>query len=325
MPNLAHSFDLVRLRAFVTVAEAGSITLAAQRLGVAQPALSASIKRLEQDLGVQLFERLPRGMTLSRYGRAMLPQVYDVFGRLDAMRATLGEIATEPSGEVSIGLPPSASVVLTQPLLQALRSAFPKVQLRLVEAMSGYLYDWVEAGELDIAITFNGTDTETVLSRPIFREEMMLIGAAAAMQDLPEPYPIERIADLPLIVTSARHTLRSNLENQIEARGLKLNIRLEIDAGQQLVRMVSAGEGYGVFAQSAFATELTRGEVRAIPLDPQYQRSVCLTYHRRNHLDWVHQAIRDRLEELIAQLRRTGDWPAGEMDAAAPAASGAAN
>ncbi|TQS70724.1 LysR family transcriptional regulator [Rhodobacteraceae bacterium] len=310
MADITHSFDLVRLRGFVTVAEEGSITLAARKLGVAQPALSASIKRLEQDLGVSLFFRLPRGMTLSRHGRALLPQVYDVFGRLEAMRATLGETTTEPSGELSIGLPPSASVVLTQPLLRSLRDAFPKVQLRLVEAMSGYLYDWVEAGELDIAITFNGSDTETVRSCPIFQEEMMLIGAAQQMEGLPDPFPIERVPELPLIMTSARHTLRSNLENQIEARGLKLNIRLEIDAGHQLVRMVSAGEGFGIFAQSAFATELNKGDVRAISLNPRYQRIVCLTYHRRKHLDWVHQAIRSQLELLIRELRQSNEWPA---------------
>lgn len=310
MSQLVHCFDLVRLRGFVTVAEAGSITLAAQRLGVAQPALSASIKRLEQDLGVALFDRLPRGMRLSHHGRALLPQVYDVFGRLEAMRVSLAEITTEPSGDISIGLPPSASVVLTQPLLRRLREAFPKVQLRLVEAMSGYLYDWVEAGELDVAITFNGSDTETVRSCPMFQEEMMLIGAVSEMERLPVPFPIERIPELPLIVTSARHTLRSNLENQIEARGLKLNIRLEIDAGHQLVRMVSAGEGFGIFAQSAFATELSQGDVRAISLNPRYQRIVCLTYHRRKHFDWIHQAIRSQLEFLISELRQSNEWPA---------------
>ncbi|MDT0684312.1 LysR family transcriptional regulator [Roseicyclus sp. F158] len=311
MPQLAHSLDLNRLRAFLAVAEEGSITLAAGRLGVAQPALSSSIKRLETDLGVALFERLPRGMSLTRYGRTLLPQVYDLFGRLAAMRDTLKDMETEPSGEVSIGLPPSASVVLTRPLLRVLTEEFPKVSLRLVEAMSGYLYDWVEAGELDMAITFNGLDTDTVLSRPMFREEMMLCGATDAMRDLPSPFPVERIAELPLIVTSARHTLRSNLQRQIEALGHTLNIRLEIDAGQQLVRMVSGGEGYGVFAPSAFVSELKAGQVQIVPLEPRYKRTVCLTYHRRKHADWVHEVIRARLEALIHELLGSGEWPAG--------------
>lgn len=311
MPHVAHQFDLTRLRAFLTVAEEGSITLAAERLGVAQPALSASIKRLEGDLGVQLFDRQPRGMALTRAGRSLLPRVYDVFGMLSAMRTTLDDMASDPFGEISIGLPPSASVVMARPLLRGLSARFPNVSLRLVEAMSGYLYDWVEAGDLDMALTFNGADTETIISRPLFGEEMMLIGETGAMRDLPDPFPVARIAELPLIVTSGRHTLRRNLERQVEALGKRLNIRLEIDAGHQLVRMVSAGEGYGVFAQSAFVSELQSGQVRAVPLLPGYRRTVCLTYHRRKHAEWVHERIRAWVEDLVEELRRTGAWPAG--------------
>ncbi|KMK68274.1 transcriptional regulator [Puniceibacterium sp. IMCC21224] len=295
----------------MTVAEEGSITAAAVRLGVAQPALSASVRRLEADLRLDLFERLPRGVALTAAGRRLLPQVYEVFGILRALHNELTDLVSEPSGEVSIGLPPSAAVVLAQPLLRGLSSRFPRVSLRLVEAMSGYLYDWVEAGELDIALTFNGVDTDTIISRPLLREEMMLIGEAGQMRTIPDPFPIARIAELPLIVTSARHTLRSLLERQVDALGLKLNIRFEIDAGQQLVRMVSAGEGFGVFAQSAFAPELVAGQVRAVPLDPRYQRTVCMSYHRRNKADTVHSQVRDELERLTLDLHGSGEWPVG--------------
>lgn len=63
------------------------------------------------------------------------------------------------------------------------------------------------------------------------QEEMMLIGAAEKMRDVPDPFPVSRIPTLPLIVTSGRHTLRSNLERQVDALGLRLNIHYEIDAG----------------------------------------------------------------------------------------------
>ncbi|MCV2863115.1 LysR family transcriptional regulator [Albidovulum sediminicola] len=309
MAQLVHQFDLVRLRAFMTVAEEGSITAAATRLGVAQPALSASIRRLETDLGQPLFDRLPRGVVLTRAGRHLLPKAYEVFGILGTLQTDLQDIGFEPSGDVSIGLPPSVSVVMTQPLLHRLSTVFPKVSLRIVEAMSGYLYDWVEAGELDIAVTFNAHDTETVISRPLMREEMMLIGAADKMRDIPTPFPVSRIPELPLIVTSARHTLRSNLERQVEALGLKLNILYEIDAGHQLVKLVSSGAGFGVFAQSAFAGELASGQVAAVPLEPRYLRTVGLSHHRRMLGDPALSRVVLAVEKLTQDLHGSGAWP----------------
>lgn len=309
MAQLAHQFDLNRLQAFVTVAEEGSITAAAERLGVAQPALSASIRRLEADLGLSLFERLARGVSLTPAGRHLLPRVYEIFGILGALRHELNEVVSEPAGDVAIGLPPSTAAVLTRPLLRDLSARFPKISIRLVEAMSGYLYDWVASGELDIAITFNRDDTETVISKPLMREEMMLIGATEAMRDIPEPFPFTRIAELPLIVTSARHTLRSNMEQQLEALGLKLNIRFEIDAGHQLVRLVGSGEGYGIFARSAFVDELAAGRVRAVSLDPGYLRTVCLSYHRRKAADPVTAKVIAEIERLTKRIASTDDWP----------------
>lgn len=307
--RIAHQFDLNRLQAFVAVAEIGSITAAAARLGVAQPALSASIRRLEADLGVTLFERLPRGVAPTAAGRRLLPRAYEVFAILGAMQAEFAELGTEPSGDLSIGLPPSTAAVLTQPLLGALSARFPKVSLRLVEAMSGYLWDWLEAGELDIAVTFNARDTPTVISKPLLQEEMMLIGAVARMQGLPEPFPFEGLAELPLIVTSRRHRLRTELDRRLESHGLTPNIRFEIDAGHQLVRLVGAGAGYGVFARSAFVDELAAGRVRAIALAPGYQRTVCLSHHRRKSADPIFARFVAGIEGAVAEVVASGDWP----------------
>ena len=137
----------------------------------------------------------------------------------------------------------------------------------------------------------------------------MLIGAAARMQHMPTPYPVSRIPELPLIVTSGRHTLRSNLERQVDALGLKLNILYEIDAGHQLVKLVSSGAGYGVFAQSAFAGELVSGQVVSIPLEPRYLRTVCLSHHRRMLGDPALSRVVEEMAQIATDLHASGDWP----------------
>jgi len=308
MAQLAHQFDLVRLNAFLAVAEEGSITAAAERLGVAQPALSASIKRLEADLGHRLFDRLPRGVALTPAGRQFLPEVYEVFGILGGVQARLDAYTEVPRGEVSIGLPPSAGAVLIQPLLRRLTQAFPHVSIRMVEAMSGYLQGWVASGDLDIGLTFSAADTETVTATPIFEEEVMLIGRRADIETLPTPFPIHRLSEIPLIVTSSRHRLRHDIDTQMEALGKELNILYEIDAGNQLVQLVSAGTGYGIFARSAFSAELAEGIVAAIPFAPNYRRVGCLVVHRRKALDRIVRMVLEEIRATSVEFAPRGHW-----------------
>lgn len=310
MAQLAHQFDLVRLNAFMAVAEEGSITAAAERLGVAQPALSASIKRLEADLGHKLFDRLPRGIALTPAGRQLLPDVYEVFGVLGGVRARLDAYTEVPRGEVSIGLPPSAGAVLIQPLLRRLTETFPHVSIRMVEAMSGYLQGWVASGDLDIGLTFGTTDTETVTATPIFEEEVMLIGRTVDIETLPTPFPIHLLSEIPLIVTSSRHRLRHDIDTQMEALGKRLNILYEIDAGNQLVQLVSAGAGYGIFARSAFSVELAEGTVSAIPFAPNYRRVACLVVHRRKALDRVVRMVLEEIKGTSVDFAVQGHWTA---------------
>lgn len=308
MAQLAHQFDLTRLNAFLAIAEEGSITAAAGRLGIAQPALSATIRRLESDLGQPLFNRLPRGVSLTDAGQKLLPHVYEIFSTLESLRSDLDTARLTLRGEVSIGLPPSTAAVLLRPFLERISELYPHISIRVVEAMSGYLRDWVENGDLDIAVGFNMADTESLLSRPLFDEELMLIGTIEAMRDLPDPLPITRLTELPLILTSKRHQLRALLQQQLDAMNKKLNIRFEIDAGHELVRLVSSGVGFGIFARSAFCDEIAKDLVRAIPLVPSYSRKVCVFHHRRKRSDRIVKLTLDAISACALDLRGSGRW-----------------
>lgn len=308
MSQLAHQFDLTRLNAFLAVAEEGSITAAANRLAIAQPALSATIRRLEGDLGQPLFDRLPRGVTLTQAGEQLLPHVYEIFSALENMHAELEATQQVPRGEVAIGLPPSAASVLLRPFLEMVSKLYPQVSIRVVEAMSGYLQDWVKSGELDLAVGFNMADTQALVSRSLFTEELMLIGTTEAMREFPDPFPMTRLSEVPLILTSSRHNLRGLLEQQVRAMGQSLNIRFEIDAGHELVRLVAGGAGFGVFARSAFYDELASARVRAIPLFPRYSRYVCIFQHRRKRSDRVLGLVMEAMIDCAQNLRNSGRW-----------------
>src|SRR5215213_2022936 len=102
------AIDLARLRCFVAVAEDGHITRAAERLGMQQPPLSRQIRRMEHELKVQLFRRLPRGVELTSAGHALLPEAKSILARFDrALEMTL-RAARGEEGSLCVGIAPTA-------------------------------------------------------------------------------------------------------------------------------------------------------------------------------------------------------------------------
>ncbi|MCB1357589.1 MAG: LysR family transcriptional regulator [Maritimibacter sp.] len=296
--------------AFVAICEEGSITGAARRLGVAQPALSSSVRRLETDFGQTLLRRLPRGVAPTEAGQILLRQAYEFISLAQETQRALEHVDDEPTGEVSIGLPPSAAAVLTFPLLTSLAARFPRVSIRFVEALSGYLLGWVNAGELDLAMVFDAQNTSTIMSRAVLKEDLVLIGRTDLMAQLPSPYPLADISQLPLITSSARHGLRQTLTQYLESIGLELKIKFEIDAGYQLVKMVTSGEGFGFFAMSAFSEELAAGKVASLPTEPRFSRKACIIRRVEGKRDKAISLVADHIEEQVYSLCRAGIWKA---------------
>ena len=310
MRRLAFRFEFARLAVFIAVCEAGSISAAARRIGVAQPALSASIRRLEEDFGRALLERRPRGVVPTDAGNILLRGAYEIVGLARSTEASVQAIGAQPHGEVSIGLPPSAAAVLTLPLLTRLSQRLPGVAVRFVEALSGYLQDWVDAGELDLALAFDLPGSARIVSKPVLRENLMLIGRSDLAQALPSPFPLRDLPNLPLITSSGRHGIRRMLDEYLATLGLAPRVRYEIDAGHQLVRMVVSGEGYGFFAMSAFAEALALEQVRAVATEPTFSREVCVIRHRERAHDELVSLVQVELEQLMQTLVAEGHWRA---------------
>src|SRR5687768_2223040 len=113
--------DIRRIRNFVTVVETGSIARAAQVLHIAQPALSAQVRRMEEEVGCQLLSRSSRGVTPTQAGIEFCRRAQDALTMLEALRAVGLESTSSPAGHVVIGVPASTANMIAVPLLQAAR------------------------------------------------------------------------------------------------------------------------------------------------------------------------------------------------------------
>src|SRR6202034_2990785 len=154
--------DLRQLRYFLRIVEAGSFSKASEALRIAQPSLSHHVRELEEELGVELLTRHARGVIPTDFGFILCDHARVILREVNRTKERIRDAAESPGGEVLVGLSTATSRGLALPLLQAVALDYPRISIHLVEAMSGSLYEWVQAGRLDIVLSYVTNCTTTV-------------------------------------------------------------------------------------------------------------------------------------------------------------------
>ena len=149
--------NLKQLTYFVAIAEHGSILKASQAVHVSQPAVSAQIKLLEEELGVQLFERRSDGVLLTPEGQEFLGHANQVLSSVESARESMRVYRATEVGRVSVGVPGSLISLLTVPLVEEVQKQLPGVQLRVVSGLSGHIQRWISDGTLDFGLVYGRT------------------------------------------------------------------------------------------------------------------------------------------------------------------------
>lgn len=198
--------ELRHLRNFVVVAQEVNFTRAAQRLRIAQPALSSQIKKLEQELGVRLFERVGRGVRLTEAGQLLLEEARHHFVQIEQTVRVVQETGHGEVGRLSLGFIPAASNNILPPILREFRNRYPKVELFLREMMPDEAVQGLNDGRVDVSFSFFPFEDETVRCKVICREPIVVA--------LPETHPlaseskveIRALADEPFILPAQYST-----------------------------------------------------------------------------------------------------------------------
>ena len=171
--------NLRQLQYFVEVSELESVTKAAERLHVAQPALSRHMRTLERDLGVRLFARDGRGITLTNAGVVFRERVRAVLRELDRAQMEVKALSRSPGGRIDLGMPFSISQALTRNLVQRVLHELPDVSLRVIDGWTGFIIEWLLRGRLDLGVIYDYTLASEVLrTEPLALEEQFLVCSA---------------------------------------------------------------------------------------------------------------------------------------------------
>lgn len=268
--------DLRQLEYFVAVVEEANFTRAAQRLHVAQPAVSAAIARLERELGEPLVDRSRREIRPTAAGDAVLLHARAALAAVADVRRAVEELSDLVHGSVSIGTVTAHNVDLPA-LLEEFHHAYPAVEITLGTDDSDALIDGVRSGRLDLAVVSVGADeVPDGLAIEVTTDEA--IDAAVHPGD---PWrrrtsvPLAALADRPLIALPAGTGIRRRLDEACAAAGVAPRIAFEASTPMELAELAARGLGVAIVPSSVARH---RPDLHAVALTPQVRGRLVLAW-----------------------------------------------
>jgi DNA-binding transcriptional LysR family regulator len=250
--------ELYQLRGFAAVAEQGHLTRAADKLHVSQPALSAQIKALEDDLGVELFERRPDGMGLTPAGRQLLASAREVIDAAAALRAKAHALGGEVQGTLRVGTLADPDFVRLPEVLLHAAERFPLLDIEIKHQVTSEVFAQVRDGTLDASFYFGEVQDAAVGSMPL-RSFGLAIVAPSAWRERVEGASFADLAALPWILTPPDTSLRTLCDALFARHGVSPDARVSADNEEVLRALVVAGVGVSLVREDHARTLAAEG------------------------------------------------------------------
>lgn len=301
--------ELRDLKTLIGIAESGSLSGAARKLNLTQPALSASLKRLEDELKVQLVARHSRGADVTEEGKFVLQKAYAILHDVADMTTVAQDLIEEPIGDVRLGLPTTVAGGITAELVHRLCTRHPLVRLHVIEAMSGVLVEQLQLGRLDMAILFDIQPMAGLRSEPILIEEPRLLVSGSHELASRKQIRLDELDQLELVMPSQVHSIRGLIDRISKSEGVSLKIVADVDSFPGIVSLVQKGYPT-IFPTYLVREHIERGTIAAIPL---VQPRIDWTLHLATRQDSVRPraslATARLLIDLCSELVVNGSWP----------------
>ena len=307
IPKLnASSLDLRPLYYFVQVAEGGSFSRAAASLSISQPVLSRFIKRMEDDLQVQLLYRNGRGVTLTEAGDRLYEHAGVILRNLSQAQTDVIALRGAPLGAVTVALPPLLGGVVSAELVRRLRSDYPLIAICLREGFAAESLDWLGSGSVDVGILFNPPHIATLISEHVLDDKIHLVGTPGSL-DLVQgsPFPAKRLGGLPLVLPPAPHRLRSLIQDAARDAGTELKVEVEVTGTNTILELVRGKIGYTVLPSALLQDEIEEGRLQSWPITkPTIVTKLFVATSMQRPQTMATKVVLKTITDLFARYRR---------------------
>jgi LysR family nitrogen assimilation transcriptional regulator len=311
--------DLSRFASFIKIVDVGSLSRAAEQLGVTQPGLSQQIAALEADIGAQLLLRGRQGVSATVAGRILYRHAQMILRQLDDAKTAVQATGAQVAGHVSVGMPRSISTMTTVPLLVELRRRYPDVSIRVTENAGAQLAELMMNGRLDIAILPMALDSGQFTCRPLIFEKYFLVEKDDGEGDTQSTATMAEVSRVPLMITSRSHPVRKFIDESFAAAGLVPNVTLECDSLQETLAIVANG-GVATLLPWASARRFAGLLKRRRVVDNELLWGSGLCFSDGLTLSRAANHVCDLIEEVVNGELAAGGWP-GAVPAQTPTAN----
>jgi DNA-binding transcriptional LysR family regulator len=288
--------ELYQLRSFVAVAELGHLTRAADKLHISQPALSAQIKALEDELGVELFDRKPNGMVLTGAGKQLVTEAQGLLSAAQTLRDHARAIKGEVAGIIRLGTVSDPQFIRVGELLSAAVERYPLLEVQLHHEVSGAAFEKVRDGNLDASFYY-GEMTHPSVAGIGLREITYRIVAPAAWKDRIAHAGWNHIAGEAWIMTppiSTHHQLASTL---FRSHGIEPTKVVEADDEVVVASLVLAGLGMALMREDIALEKAQGGEI-CLWQDVRLSTTLQFIYAREREQDPAMRPLLELLKEV---------------------------
>jgi DNA-binding transcriptional LysR family regulator len=252
--------ELYQLRSFVAIAEVGQLTRAAEKLHVSQPALSAQLKALEDELELTLFERTSNGMELTTAGKQMLEEAEKILSAAQALHNGARALKGEVAGKVSIGTSSDPEFIRLGEFMSTAVARYPLLELELRQEITGVAFEHVRDGSLDASFYYGERSHPNVARLPL-REITYRIAAPAEWRERVKDAGWKEIAEQSWIIPPPISTHHQLVYALLRQHGVEPTKVVEADQEDVISSLVISGVGLALMREDLALEKAAAGEV----------------------------------------------------------------
>ncbi len=293
--------DLRQLRFFAEIAGTGNFTRAAERLRIAQPAVSVAIKRLEEELDLVLFNRQDKRVTLTAEGEIFLEHARGILDGIKAAELEMADVHGLNKGEVRIGIPPMLSAYFFPAILCDFKKRYPNLHLSVSGEGAWRIQQMISQGELDMGVVAGRSVPETQEARHFLREEVVVCVPTDHPFAHQSAVTVAEFVREPLVFYKEGYYLRELILDVIKGSGAPPRIVFETNLFTLVTSLVRGGMGISTFLRMVVtdAPGLT-----AVPFDPPLYLDLVIAWKRGAYLSRPNRAF---VDFLLERTRGYGD------------------
>ena len=274
-------------------------TRAAEKLKISQPTLSEQIKRLEDEVGIPLFDRIGKKIALTEAGKILLKHGQSVFFEIEQAEAALRDLNELQRGKLEIGSLLTCVNYLLPPAIKQFKQLYPNVKLSVYGLKTNDIKKELLENELDLGITFLPVEEKEFDSMPLFTEELSLaVYSEHPLAHLKE-VDMKTLENVSTILFPESYYLRQLIDTYCRELGFKLNPVLEMTTLESIIQMVSEGIGATILPEPYLDTLNNPGVVKVKLINPTPQREIGFIYRKNKFICATTQTFMGQIMKAI--------------------------